>query len=982
MQFDHQRQKVLKQQRKLEWQITGTHSAELECAGVLDPNTSPELMIRSLEYKLCRVQMKMHDVQILVKHYEGTLLPLREEWIFYDAKLAALQGHVNIKNQECELLINTHHDAIRARDAAKNELEELLAFLIGYNKKGIISPELRARIWKAIQEIKSVMDVESMREMYHQYLVQEKQSSYLGSIYEDMSRTLDLMRSDDYGRTRKKSSIRNKEYAERIIEGTTTMVRRQSAWKGSLPLLQILGSTKALVNRLHEGQVELTLDHTIQKEILEKCKDSMVKILQSLYRQMKKKNKEAVRKAEYEAKEAAHWAKEEAEVARKKVAAEEARRKYEKRAAAREAEREEKAQALRQMTESEPQAEAPHKIMEEEPQPQAQLLEHPSTQVPEVITQQEIVEEIVSREDDQQPKETAQADEIAVPTVIFLPSFPQAPSDDKEILARRESATFSSSHESEAPSPTSAVMSDDESGAASTVDDGRHKIVATPSEVVARLPIPETGPPAAASSRLGHAATFKESRTPSATASSTRIKLALDRAATFTETGRPPAVSGRISKSPDVGKVSPPDQDKGVTSVAETLLESEQLPTGIVLAGEEGVDFKETVQVMSEERLESREPSPTAQLTSEETALPDLKSPGVGTIDQVSATEPTTGPGVSPVEKSASPERAPSKSPPVAALEVPITEAADSPEKAAAQQIVEALATDVPIIASEPKTPFPETVPSDETLTPRTPEGGLTSPSVPTSPSGAPIATESQFAAPIAMPSDETIEAPMLKEEPASTASSSDAPVLIEGAEILSQPGPAGADVSLPSSPCEVPKSAAEVQAAEVLPSTPRDIPGGKRTSIFQGKAVSGSESEDAATSHTRPHTAEVILPRSPSGAPVASLWEQGGVAKVPSPETVSLDETLQPQSFGGLRSPNLELPRSPSGAPVATAARFPFGSHLSETLSPAGFSGMGRSPIDTARLPTTAPEEPVPSEASLQSEKGTEPVTPGTSDP
>lgn len=46
------------------------------------------------------------------------------------------------------------------------------------------------------------MDVGSMREMYHQYLVQEKQSSYLESIYEDMKRTLDLMRDDDYRRTR------------------------------------------------------------------------------------------------------------------------------------------------------------------------------------------------------------------------------------------------------------------------------------------------------------------------------------------------------------------------------------------------------------------------------------------------------------------------------------------------------------------------------------------------------------------------------------------------------------------------------------------------------------------------------------------------------------------------------------------------------------------------------------------------------------
>lgn len=40
-------------------------------------------------------------------------------------QLATLQDLVNIKNHECELLINTHHDAIRARDAAKIELEEV-----------------------------------------------------------------------------------------------------------------------------------------------------------------------------------------------------------------------------------------------------------------------------------------------------------------------------------------------------------------------------------------------------------------------------------------------------------------------------------------------------------------------------------------------------------------------------------------------------------------------------------------------------------------------------------------------------------------------------------------------------------------------------------------------------------------------------------------------------------------------------------------
>lgn len=72
---------------QLEWQITGTHSAELECAQVLDPNTPPEVRIRSLEHKIATVQLQIQGVQIVVKQYEATLQPLRDEWITYDAKV-------------------------------------------------------------------------------------------------------------------------------------------------------------------------------------------------------------------------------------------------------------------------------------------------------------------------------------------------------------------------------------------------------------------------------------------------------------------------------------------------------------------------------------------------------------------------------------------------------------------------------------------------------------------------------------------------------------------------------------------------------------------------------------------------------------------------------------------------------------------------------------------------------------------------------
>jgi hypothetical protein len=58
--------------------------------------------------------------------------------------------------------------------------------------QGLISSDLRLRILSCIKEVKTVMDVSSMREMYHQFVVQEKQSSHLEIILEELSRPSDI----------------------------------------------------------------------------------------------------------------------------------------------------------------------------------------------------------------------------------------------------------------------------------------------------------------------------------------------------------------------------------------------------------------------------------------------------------------------------------------------------------------------------------------------------------------------------------------------------------------------------------------------------------------------------------------------------------------------------------------------------------------------------------------------------------------------
>ncbi|BBN14635.1 hypothetical protein MPTK1_6g13140 [Marchantia polymorpha subsp. ruderalis] len=299
--YDHQRKLVFSRQRKLEAQVTDTHSAELECAGVLDPNTPDLIRIRRLESMLSAVRLKTKDVQILMKHYEATLSPMKEEYYSYGAKLEACQNVLNIKKVECERLIHSHHDAIRARDASKKELEELIGRLFGRDGRDMVSPEMEANILAAIKEIKKVMEVRSMREMYHQLLLQEKQSAYLQSIYVELKRTVDQLKND-YP-PRRKSSIQP-HAVQHMIEGTKLIVRRQSSRKGSLPLLQILEGTQKLVERLHEGNLTIPSGEGATKEVLTLCQERISNLVQALHRKMKFMQREAHKKAKEEAKAA------------------------------------------------------------------------------------------------------------------------------------------------------------------------------------------------------------------------------------------------------------------------------------------------------------------------------------------------------------------------------------------------------------------------------------------------------------------------------------------------------------------------------------------------------------------------------------------------------------------------------------------------------------------------------------------------------
>ncbi|KAL3675359.1 hypothetical protein R1sor_025307 [Riccia sorocarpa] len=297
--LNHQKELVIARQHELERQVTDTNTAELETAGFLDPNTPPLIRIRNLERKLELVGYKSKDVQTLCRHYESTVKPMRDDHNSYRAQLEAVQSIVTIKSAETEKLIHSYHDAVRDRDAAKVELEELISSLFGHQKKKLVSPELELKMLRAIREIKDIMEVDSMRQMYHQFILQEKQSAYLDQIYVELKRTVDQLKNDYPSRRR--SSMAKPEL-HGLVGETRQIVRRQSERnlsmrRGSVPLFQILEGTQKLVDKLRDGNITLTDDETPERQVLLGCEERLTKILKGLLRKMKHIQKEAERKA-------------------------------------------------------------------------------------------------------------------------------------------------------------------------------------------------------------------------------------------------------------------------------------------------------------------------------------------------------------------------------------------------------------------------------------------------------------------------------------------------------------------------------------------------------------------------------------------------------------------------------------------------------------------------------------------------------------
>lgn len=78
-------------------QITDTRSAEIDCADVLDPNTPSLITIRWLDDRLEAIFKRTKETQILEKHYESLLVPMRLEQTLFTFQVR-FKLHLNIND--------------------------------------------------------------------------------------------------------------------------------------------------------------------------------------------------------------------------------------------------------------------------------------------------------------------------------------------------------------------------------------------------------------------------------------------------------------------------------------------------------------------------------------------------------------------------------------------------------------------------------------------------------------------------------------------------------------------------------------------------------------------------------------------------------------------------------------------------------------------------------------------------------------------
>ncbi|CAK9233553.1 unnamed protein product [Sphagnum jensenii] len=278
--FDEQRKKAIGKQLQLQSQITNTRSSEIECANLLDPNTPPLLRIRYLDEKLKAIYIRIKHDEVLEKHLENILVHMRQERTLYSFQLETLTNIIDLKNNHIAQLGMVQFDSIKSRDHAKKELEE----------EGI-SLKTQRHMKKAIIEIKMVMEVDSMREMYQEHLLQEKKTMYLKEIHEELKTTLSQLRNEaPIPNTHKRKSVIRLQEVNGLVEKTKERVRHLSTRQhreNSYPLILLLEGTKKLVDKIHQGSQNVESDkETREKRVLDECEMKLVRLLEGISRKM------------------------------------------------------------------------------------------------------------------------------------------------------------------------------------------------------------------------------------------------------------------------------------------------------------------------------------------------------------------------------------------------------------------------------------------------------------------------------------------------------------------------------------------------------------------------------------------------------------------------------------------------------------------------------------------------------------------------
>ncbi|KAG0553314.1 hypothetical protein M758_12G003800 [Ceratodon purpureus] len=281
--FDQQRRIAIAKQLELAKQITDTRAAEIDCTDVLDPNTPSLIVIRWLDNRLETIFRRIKETQMLENQYESLLLPMRAERTLFTFQIENITNVIDLKNDQIGQLKMVEGDGVKSRDQARIELEE----------EGI-SKSIQNRIQIALRKIKKAMEVDSMREMYQQYMFQDKQIIYLEQIKAELIETLSKLRNEaPIPATHRRRSTSRLEQVGGLAEGVKATVRRMTVQvqrKNSYPLVLLVEGTKKLVEKIHEGTAKLdTMEASVvpEKLVLAETESKLVFLLKALDRKMK-----------------------------------------------------------------------------------------------------------------------------------------------------------------------------------------------------------------------------------------------------------------------------------------------------------------------------------------------------------------------------------------------------------------------------------------------------------------------------------------------------------------------------------------------------------------------------------------------------------------------------------------------------------------------------------------------------------------------